>query len=91
MLVFGSEIWALCFILLFQDIPFFLIRLIILIEYTSFAKNYSIYFYVAKNFCLCLFEMYRITIIYFAERNHNAPQTTAAAKETPVEDHIYYF
>jgi hypothetical protein len=66
-LVFGTEIWALCFILLFQDVPFFLIRFLILIMYTSVAKNYSIYFYVAKNLCLCIFEVYRIAVIYISE------------------------
>ncbi len=98
-LVFGSEIWALCFILLFQDIPFFMIRLLILIKYSSLKKDYSIYFYVVKNFFLCLFELYRIAIIYFVEKNHHSLQPTTTEttarkekeKDISIEDNIFYF
>ena len=53
-----------------------MIRLLILVKYTSLAKNYSIYFYVTKNLCLCIFEIYRILVIYLTERDEDDSQAT---------------
>jgi hypothetical protein len=65
---FGSEIWALCFILLVQEIPFLVMRIAKLIKYQSSLKDYSICYYVAKNFLLCIFEIYRIGVLYMQYR-----------------------
>ena len=82
-LFFGTEIWALCFILLLQEIPFFVIRLMILIKYKSLAKNYSIYFYVVKNLVLCFFEIYRVIIIFTESKKHE--------QNLQHHDQIFYF
>ena len=61
--VLGSELWGLFFILTFQDLPFFVIRLLFLILYDSFKKNSILYFFVIKNFLLCIFEIYHVSVI----------------------------
>jgi hypothetical protein len=67
---FGSEIWALCFILLVQEIPFLVMRIAKLIKYRKSITDYAIYYYVAKNFLLCIFEIYRIGVLYLKHRRH---------------------
>ena len=63
-IIFGTEIWSLLFSLLTQDTPFFIMRFFILVNYESTSKNYTLYFFVIKNFALCLFEIYRIIILF---------------------------
>jgi hypothetical protein len=93
-LFFGSEIWALCFILLFQEIPFFLIRLGKLIKFKNSLHDYSIYFYVAKNFLLCLFEIYRILVIFYYHRKHlkasNSYKNKSSSGQTRSDHHNHY-
>ena len=60
---FGTEIWALSLVCFTMDLPFFIMRLYILITYDSTTKNYTLYFFVIKNFLLVLFELYKIVII----------------------------
>lgn len=79
----GTEIWALCFILVCQEIPFFTIRLFKLIIFSNSAsRDYSIYFYVAKNFILCIFEIYRIIIIFYYHRKHSGESSSIKHRET---------
>ncbi len=61
--MFGTEIWAIILIMLVQDLPFLIIRSIILIYYPNVQSNYTLYFFVAKSFILVLFELYYIIII----------------------------
>jgi hypothetical protein len=61
--VLGTEIWALIIVLLTQDFPFFIIRLLILIYYPSMQSNYTLYFFVVKSFVLVVFEIYYILSI----------------------------
>ena len=62
-MVFGTEIWALIVVLLFQDLPFFIVRLMLLIYNDVLQGNYNLYFFVAKNFILIFFELYYIISI----------------------------
>ena len=65
--LFGTEIWSQFFVMLTQDIPFFVVRLIILIKFESTSRNYTFYFVTAKNFFLVLFEIYRIVVLFLIE------------------------
>lgn len=65
-LVFGTEIWSLFLIFFIQDFPFFILRCIIMKNYTL-SRNYMIYFLVTKNFVLLIVELYRIYAIYLVE------------------------
>jgi hypothetical protein len=69
-LLFGTEIWAILVTFVFQDALFFIIRLMVLLRYQSTTKNYTLYFFVIKNFVLCLFELYRIVVLLCAEVYH---------------------
>ena len=73
-LIFSTEIWSLLFSLLTQDFLFFIIRLIVLIYYESTSKNYTLYFFVVKNFILCIFQIYRIIVIIIEEFQENQNQ-----------------
>ncbi len=50
-----------------MDLPFFLMRFYILVQYQSTTKNYTLYFFVAKNFLLVVFEIYKIILIVIEE------------------------
>jgi len=69
-LVFGTEIWALIIVLLCQDLPFFIIRSLILFEVKKVQQNYNLYFFVVKNFILVFFELYYIVSIVLEQRYH---------------------
>jgi hypothetical protein len=64
---FGTEIWSQVFVMLTQDIPFFVIRLIILVNFESTTRNYTFYFFIIKNFFLVIFELYRILELFVIE------------------------
>lgn len=49
--------------LLSQDLPFFIIRLLILVYYSNLQSNYTLYFFVAKSLILVIFELYYIVAI----------------------------
>ena len=59
----GTEIWALLIVLVTQDLPFFIIRFLVLIYYPDLQKNYTLYFFVAKSFILVIFELYYMVAI----------------------------
>lgn len=67
-MVFGTEIWALVLILLCQDLPFFVLRFMLLVYNDELHSNYNLYFFAAKNFILVFFELYYIISIVI-ERN----------------------
>ena len=76
-LVLGTEIWALLVILITQDLPFFVIRLLILFSYDKLQKNYNLYFFVVKNFILVIFEFYYIiSIVIERKMVYKTPKTT---------------
>ena len=61
--MFGTEIWALVLVMFTQDLPFFIIRLLVLINYPNLQSNYTAYFFVVKNFILIIFTIYYVTSI----------------------------
>ena len=65
--VLGTEIWLLMMACFFQDFPFFITRLTILIKY-KLSKNFMLYFLISKNFMLSCLELYRIYIIVKEEK-----------------------
>ena len=69
-LFFGTEIWALCFVLLIQEVPFLIIRVLKLIRFRESLLDYSVYFFATKNLVLCIFEVYRIGVIYYYHQKH---------------------
>ena len=88
-ILFGTEIWALIIVLLCQDLPFFIIRLLILFENQKLQQNYNLYFFVVKNFILVFFELYYIVSIILEQKelkkhhkrdNHNEKQVEEIAK-----------
>jgi len=65
--LFGTEMWSQFFVMLTQDIPFLVVRLIILTNFESTLRNYTFYFFTAKNFLLVLFKIYRILVLFLIE------------------------
>ena len=57
--------------LILQDLPFAIIRIIILIFYNQLSKNYTLYFFVIKNIFLAGSEIYLIKIIISEFRKRN--------------------
>ena len=55
-LFFCTEVWALWVVLFFMDLPFFIIRLIIIIKY-GVDKSYLIYFFLVKNAFVCILDI----------------------------------
>ena len=58
--LFGTCAWNLVFMLLIQDIPFFIMRLIILTTFEKTSKNYSLYLFSLKNVLKISVLTYRI-------------------------------
>jgi uncharacterized membrane protein len=88
-LLFGTEIWALIIVLLCQDLPFFIIRLLILFNVQILQQNYNFYFFVVKNFILVFFDLYYIVSIILEQKelkkhhkrhNNNEKQTDEITK-----------
>lgn len=73
-LFFGTEIWALFMVLLFQDLPFAILRILILVYYKQLSKNYTLYFFAAKNLILSFYEIYLISLISYEERGIFKPK-----------------
>lgn len=67
-LIFGTEVWALILVFFLQDMPFSIIRLLILINYKQLSKNYNLYFFVIKNILLALFEIYLVFVTIYNEK-----------------------
>ena len=67
----STEIWSLFLIFISQDMPFFILRILILV-YDDLSKNYMIYFNISKNFILILTELYRIYVIFSDEIQRKA-------------------
>lgn len=65
--VFCTEMWAIIVVLLTQDLPFFIIRLIIIIQ-SGVEKEYVLYFMLIKNLYLCLLEVHMILNIFYNEK-----------------------
>ena len=66
-LLFCTEIWAILVILLLMDLPFFIIRLVIIIKY-GVDKSYLIYFMLVKNALLCILDLNVLMNSFLDER-----------------------
>ena len=62
-LVFGTEIWSLLFVFVVQELPFTVLRLVVMVHYQHLSKNYTLYFFVIKNLVLSACELYYIGVI----------------------------
>ena len=68
---FGTEIWSITLVMLTQDLPFFLIRVLLVFNYRLYSDmNFLIY--IVKNFTLITFDIYRIQLI---ARNYSNERT----------------
>jgi hypothetical protein len=65
---FGTEIWSILLTLFTQDLPFCLIRTLIILKYGS-RKNYLLYFFVSKNYLLIFFDIYMVLDLILNERH----------------------
>jgi hypothetical protein len=62
--IIGNESWSILLICLTQDLPFFIIRLYVMIRYFDFYDpNYTKYFFLLKSFVLIILEIYRFIIL----------------------------
>lgn len=66
-IVFGTEVWALLLVCFTMDLTFLIMRFYILVQYESTTRNYTLYFFVAKNFLLVVFEIYKVVLIIIEE------------------------
>jgi hypothetical protein len=63
-LIFGTEIWSLLLVFIIHDLPFSIIRLLVLVHYEhKLSKNYTLYFFVIKNLVLSTCELYYISLL----------------------------
>ena len=73
-IVFSTEIWSIALVFIFQDFPFCIIRTIIIAGYGA-DKNYLLYFFVVKNYILCLLEFYMVINILLDKRHDKKQET----------------
>jgi hypothetical protein len=66
--LFCTDMWSLLTVFLIQDFPFMITRTYVIIYYGT-EKNYSLYFYVFKNYVWCIFELYAVVNIILDERH----------------------
>ena len=59
-IVFGTAVWRLVYILVVQEIPFFIIRVVILSKFEKTTKNYTLYFMGLKNITRILIASHQI-------------------------------
>lgn len=59
-IVFGTHIWKSVYILVVQEIPFFITRLVILSKFEKTSKNYTLYFMALKNITRILIALHQI-------------------------------
>ena len=57
--VFGSEVWAIVFVLVTQDLPYLIVRILIVTRLSLYVSA-TLYFFVLKNIALCILDVYRI-------------------------------
>lgn len=69
-LLFGTEIWAILLIFLFQDFPFLILRVILVVNYRR-ASSFTLYFFAVKNIILCFTQIYKIILILIEHREHS--------------------
>jgi hypothetical protein len=90
-IVFVTETWALLVKFFFQDFIFLLIRLDILVRHEATTQNYTLYFFVAKNLILCVFEMYRCCVLFFDEISRMRQGVTYVSELNETTSGIYMF
>jgi hypothetical protein len=69
-IVFGTEIWSILVIMFTQDLPFFLVRVLLVFNFHLFSDmNFLIY--IIKNGVLLIIDLYRIFYIFknFKKKN----------------------
>ncbi len=69
--LFATEMWSDLMILFLQDLPFCILRTIIIACY-GVGHDYLLYFFVIKNYVLVIFSVYLIVELLLEERHrHN--------------------
>ena len=64
---FSTELWYILLGLLLHDLPFLVIRAVLLSSYLL-RTNYLVYFYIVKNALFCVFRVQRMLSLLFEER-----------------------
>ena len=80
-IIFGTDIWSLLLVLLTQDMPFLVARILILTHF-RLAKNYMIYFLTIKNFLVCILGVYEmaVSVVEAMEKRKNKVSITIIEK-----------
>jgi hypothetical protein len=58
-IVLGSEIWSIFFVLLTQELPYLIVRLLI-VSKLNINVTATLYFFILKNIALCILCVHRI-------------------------------
>ncbi len=66
--VFCTELWSYIFIFCTQDFPFMITRTYVIVYYGT-ERNYLLFFFVIKNYVLCIFEIYASVNIILDEKH----------------------
>ena len=72
----GTELWSIFFVMITQDIPFLLIRLVLVFRYNVLSDS-IIFFFIIKNCILVYFDIYRSYFIirdYFRNQKSIEPE-----------------
>lgn len=71
-ILLGSEVWSILLVLVTQDLPYLIVRLVIMFK-LGINVNATLYFFVLKNITLCIIDIYRIKsiIIEMEKEKHN--------------------
>lgn len=81
-IVLGSEIWSIFFVLLTQELPYLIVRLLI-VSKLNINVTATLYFFILKNIALCILCVHRIErIIKEILRKNNKICNTLHLKNT---------
>ena len=71
-ILLGSEVWSILLVLVTQDLPYLIVRLVIMFK-LGINVSATLYFFVLKNITLCVIDIYRIKsiIIEMEKEKHN--------------------
>ena len=79
--IFGTSIWAIFIVFLFQDLPFFVWRIILRANY-DLTVHFTINFFLVKNAICCFIEITKIAIILYEYDKKASDQGSEARGES---------
>ena len=76
-IIFGTKLWSICLVMLTQDLPFLIFRLLLVFYFNNY-NDLTVYFYIIKNCILVCLDFYRL---YFIVRDFSKSRKVVAPLE----------